>query len=194
MSEQRTIEQKKNQLQEEAQDFYQSLEGGWPKGLESQALGTVGEGLRESLVARVFRELSPSLWAVGQKLVVVHLFASALSLSVCEQFGVRLFFEGHGLMGLFMHLGVIGCFICCGAFYLGSTLVLSKVLFSRPEWRKLRQHFVPIFLALTLSSLAVFWAVQGQIEFVIASAWLVGAMAVILLAEGFLRFRTALAL
>ncbi len=156
-------------LQREATDFLRELQG------SDSRLGPAAQRLREGLLQKVARQLNPSSLEVGAWLLGVHLVASAISLSICEQFGLRFLGQGHGLMALFMHLGMVGCFVACGAFYLSGTILMSWLVLSRPQWRRIHQHYGAYFLGLALASLVLFLVLQGQVDLILATAWLIGA-------------------
>ena len=133
--------------------------------------------LTSKIYQQISKDLDPSLMAVSLRLLGVHFFSSLLTLSICPQFGFRLIGDGHGLMALFMYFGLVGCYLLCGAFYLGVTVFLSKVILSKADWRVVDHHFSKFMLALSISSLAVFLLISGELFLVLSIAWLVGAVA-----------------
>jgi hypothetical protein len=134
------------------------------------------EKMGPSLEAKFRTELAPTLMASGSRLLGVHVLSSLLTLSVCPQFGIRLIGEGHGLMALFMPFGMFGCFFFCGAFYLGSTVMLAKLILSRPDWRQVRANFTILTLVLSLCSLILFKLISGTLMLGIALMWFTGAL------------------
>jgi hypothetical protein len=121
------------------------------------------------------RQLNPSIWSVLTKLVAVHLFASLATLSVCPQFGFRIFGEGMGLMNVFMLLGDYGCLVACGTFFMGSSLLLAALWLKIDEVRAIYSNRWLGIAALTLLSLGFFFMMDAQFVFGITMAWLIGA-------------------
>src|SRR6185437_3003573 len=76
----------------------------------------------------------PSKAQVLMKLGILHLASSALTLTACPQFGLRLFFKGMGLMNYFMKISSEACFVCCGFFYLATTFLLVNLFLKYDEW------------------------------------------------------------
>lgn len=144
-------------------DFESFLESGHAQ-LPSSAL--------ENLKAEVF----PKIGAVAMKLGLIHLASSLLTLMVCPQFGLRLFFEGHGLMHYFMKAGDIGCFAFCGAFYLGTSFWVAKIFMGEFEWALLRKNSVLALGSLSLLSLGAFAMWDHSLNFEIGLVWLLGAL------------------
>lgn len=122
------------------------------------------------------KELFPSALSVAVKMGLIHVFSSLLTLMVCPQFGFRLFFEGHGLMHYFMKAGSVACFALCGAFYLGSTLWISKIFLGEFEWELVRKHPGLSLGALSLISIGLFSMISHTLNFEIGLVWLLGAL------------------
>jgi hypothetical protein len=132
--------------------------------------------LADRIFSRVRAELRPSVPRVLAKLGLFHAIASIGTLSICPQFGFRLFGDGMGLMEQFMALGTFGCAAACGTFFLGSSLGLSAVFFSRPEWRAIRNHPVLTLTALMLPSFGFFEIMDGEFFLDFSIAWILGAL------------------
>lgn len=144
---------------------------------ENRSLGSAGSILKSQLIDTVKRDLCPSHKMVALRLIGVHLVSSLLTLSICPQFGIRIIGQGHGLMAYFMPFGMLGCFLLCGAFYLGVTVLLSQIILSRPDWRQIKSFYTFYMLGLSLSSLLVFKFIHGEFLLMLSVAWLLGAMA-----------------
>lgn len=144
-------------------DFESFLESGHAQ-LETTALETLK------------RELFPRLSTVAVKLVLIHLASSALTLMACPQFGLRLFFSGHGLMHYFMKAGSVACFGFCGAFYLGTTFWIAKIFLGEFEWVIVRKNAVLGLGALSLLSLGTFSMLSQELNFEVSFVWLLGAI------------------
>lgn len=133
--------------------------------------------LNERVLSFVRSELSPSPWKVFSKISFIHFIAAILTLSVCPQFGFRVFGEGMGLMHYFMSFGPVGCPIACGAFFMGTSLFVSTFLLNPQELRVLRSHRLTELGTLTMLSLGFFIMMDpSSIVLSFALAWLLGAI------------------
>ncbi len=130
----------------------------------------------DALLREVRDDLSPSPTRVFFKMAVLHSAASLLTLSVCPQFGFRLLGEGMGLMHLFMRFGELGCFAACGAFFLGSSLLLAGGYLRGEELRLIRRHRWLGPIALAALSLGFFFMLDAAMSVRIAVAWMLGAL------------------
>lgn len=150
----------------------------------------VPEYLRFSIQTAVLSDLSPSFLRVLAKLGVIHVLTSLVTLSICPQFGFRLWGEGMGLMNVFMRLGEVGCALACGIFFLGASLLLASVILKRAEWRTIRNHRLLTVTALLLPSLGFFRIMDGVFFLEFSLGWLIGAgFAGIFLLEGVWRWK-----
>lgn len=129
----------------------------------------------EAILARVESDLNPSAWRVFSKIAAVHFLVGLVTLSLCEQLGVRLLGEGAGLMHYFMVLGPHGCMAACGAFFIGSSLLLGSWILSPDEVRALRRHRWLQVAALVLLSLGALVMADAEIVLGFALAWILGS-------------------
>ena len=119
----------------------------------------------------------PKLGQVVFHLTLIHFVCSLLSLVACPQFGVRLFFDGHGLMHYFMSFaGPVYCQFFCGAFYLGLTFLAAKFWLSYDEWLVIKKNRWLSSAVLASASLAAFAIHDHGFELQLAAVWLVGAV------------------
>ncbi|MBK8204952.1 MAG: hypothetical protein IPK68_22505 [Bdellovibrionales bacterium] len=79
--------------------------------------------IQERVFALVRHDLNPNPWFIFSKLSFIHLVVGGITLSLCPQFGVRVFGEGLGVMRLFLPFGTYGCIALCGAFFVGASFV-----------------------------------------------------------------------
>lgn len=132
--------------------------------------------LTEKIFSNVHQNLNPSSISVFSKLSLVHFIVGALTLSLCPQFGIRLFGEGLGIMKFFLPLGAYGCIAVCGAFFVGTSLFASG-FFLRPEDIKvLKKHRWLQVSALSFLSLGAFIMAEAQILFWFAFVWAIGSI------------------
>ncbi|MCC7441833.1 MAG: hypothetical protein IT285_09370 [Bdellovibrionales bacterium] len=132
-------------------------------------------GAPASLLERVRTDLDPPASRVFAKLLGVHLAVSLITLSICPQFGFRVWGEGMGLMHLFMGLGEVGCVAACGMFFTVSSIVAAALALSRDELRKLRRHGWLQAGALVFLSLGFFTMVAAELVLTLTAAWALGA-------------------
>ena len=133
--------------------------------------------LEPTVLDSLKKEIFPSLTNVAMKLGLIHLVSSMLTLMACPQFGLRLFFEGHGLMHYFMKAGSVACFGFCGAFYLGSTFWIAKIFLGEFEWVVLKKNSVLSLATVALVSLGAFAMINcHELTFEVGFVWLLGAI------------------
>lgn len=136
------------------------------------------EKIYQNLSQKISQTLRPDAKSVFLRLSLIHLLSSLLTLSVCPQFGFRFFGEGHGLMSYFMKAGDLGCFALCGAFYLGTTVLISGLSFNKYQWRVFTQHSGLMLTALTALSLGAFMMLDTTFVLDLTIMWVLGALLV----------------
>lgn len=133
------------------------------------------QAVSEHIFQWVGRDLNPSAWKVFAKLSLIHLFVGVVSVSLCPQFGVRVFGDGLGLMKYFLHLGTYGCMAACGAFFVGMSLLITALVLRNEEVRKLKENQILGLAALILLSLGAFLMADAEILIGFALAWVLGS-------------------
>lgn len=118
----------------------------------------------------------PHPWTAATKLGVAHIVSSVVTLSACAQFGVRLFFPGHGLMHYFMQVSPTFCMAFCGALYLACTFLIARLLLTRDEFLLISRSKVLSILSVALISLAGLAVVSPEVTFEASLLWLFGAV------------------
>ncbi|MGZ3804605.1 MAG: hypothetical protein ACXVB4_10370 [Pseudobdellovibrionaceae bacterium] len=131
--------------------------------------------LDPSVLEKIKKEIFPRPSAVALKMGLIHLLSSVFTLMACPQFGLRLFFSGHGLMHYFMKAGSLACFAFCGAFYLGATFWAAKIFLGEFEWEVLRKNPALSLGGVALLSLGVFSMISHDLNFEAVFVWLLGA-------------------
>jgi hypothetical protein len=129
---------------------------------------------------RVYEALASESRMLWIKALALHLFSGALTLLVCPQFGMGPLYGEHGLMGVFMQLGPIGCALSCGAFFMLGGVLLAPLIFQRGELVQLFAHRVWMYLAATLMSVALLVSTSlvrqsFDIDFTYILFWSLGA-------------------
>lgn len=133
------------------------------------------------LSAQLFQSVEPDIKAtpywVFSKLSLIHLFSGLMTLSVCPQFGVRVWGEGLGLMKTFMGLGSYGCVLACGFFFMGSSLLLAALVLKPYEILAIRRHRFVEIGAIVLLSMGFFLMIDvKEVLTGLTLAWIVGAV------------------
>lgn len=132
--------------------------------------------ISEQLISVIHHELNPSIWRVLAKLSLIHLFSAVVTLSICPQFGVRIFGQGMGLMVYFMRLGDQVCAAACGAFFTMFSLFVAGIVLRSEEVRAIARHRGAEILALTGLSLGFFIMLRADIVIEFALVWFGGAV------------------
>ncbi len=143
--------------------------------MEAESINPPRE-LQDKIFTRVHRDLNPNAWFIFSKLSLIHLTVGLVTLSLCPQFGVRIFGEGLGVMRFFLPFGTYGCISLCGAFFVGASLFASSIFLRPEEIRVLRGHRLLQISALTLLSLGAFIMLDAEILVGFALAWIVGSI------------------
>lgn len=128
------------------------------------------------ILERVSQELNPAIGSVFLKFLAIHLGLSVFTLSVCTQFGLRLF-PVLNLMDTFMSIaGHTYCMTFCGALYLGASAFALTFLLTPEEVLAVRRtRFIQLFILATLS-LMTFIFFGAEVLLVPAILWLVGGL------------------
>ncbi|MBL7714562.1 MAG: hypothetical protein JNL01_03780 [Bdellovibrionales bacterium] len=133
--------------------------------------------LSEAIRFRVDSDLNPSIARVFSKIALIHFFTALFTLSVCPQFGFKLFGSDPGLMHYFMALGETGCAIACGSFFVGTSLAVAILILSQDELRHLRRNRFLELGALVLLSMGAFVMRDPSTTLTgFGVAWLFGAL------------------
>lgn len=131
--------------------------------------------LTEKVLKNVEGILSPSPFLVLGRLGVIVFVVGLLNLILCPQFGVG-FVRESGLFEFFMLFGHHACKAFCGAFFLGSGLLLSTVILKIEDLKVLRHYRFLQVSALSSIALVFFVAAGGSVYFTAALYWFLGAI------------------
>lgn len=145
--------------------------------LNSQEL-TPPKNLSDVIVSKVHRDLNPSAQRVFGKILIIHLIASAVTLSICSQFGIQIF-HAFDLMHVFMSVaGSAYCMSFCGALFLGISAFSIAFFLRIEELRKVSNNAFLQIALLTIISLAALFFLGAEILLIPALLWLAGAVGV----------------
>ncbi len=132
--------------------------------------------LAENIMLRVKQDLSPDPLKVFAKVCLIHFLVACFTLSICPQFGLRLFGEGPGIMGWFMNLRPSVCAVACGSFFIGTSVFVAGLSLRPEELRVLQREKWLAVSALVLLSLGFFIMADTNIAFVFAAFWAFGSL------------------
>ncbi len=124
---------------------------------------------------RIGALLEPSPWLVFSKLVGVVTLAGSILLSVCPQFGFA-YFRSDVLVQFFQKLGPHVCHFACGAFFVGSALIVAAFILHPEDLRVIRKHRFLQVVSLSVLALSAFVALGAKVFLPMFLAWLVGAI------------------
>jgi|GEM_PF-1947416 hypothetical protein len=136
------------------------------------------EAASSAVLGRIKNQIAvsaPKMRNVAVKLGLIHLASSFLTLLACPQFGLRLFFKGHGLMHYFMQISETFCYAFCGAFYLAGTFVIARMALNYDEWLLVKKSRTLMIGSVAMISLGVFTMLSQEMSWELALIWLFGA-------------------
>lgn len=132
--------------------------------------------INESILSHVHGKLSPKISHVILKLFSVHLLTAVVTLSVCPQFGFKLFKLPVNLMNSFMVFGMPACYFLCGLFFTATSTMVAAIVLKRDEVRFLKFHKTLSAAALILSSIGFFGVMNPNWFLEFSILWLIGAI------------------
>lgn len=125
---------------------------------------------------QIHNRLSPSQRELFLKILLIHVCVSIASLTICPQFGFGSWlWRGHGLMGLFMGWGEVGCALGCGATFLGFSCMGIGVMLSPAELKSLQKTGLFYLFILSALSLMGLMVAGGQSFSIFSIFWFFGA-------------------
>lgn len=139
--------------------------------MKSDLLESKMSTLREAVSSK----LNPSWGRLLKKLAIVHVVTSLITLSLCNQMGVRLFFDGPGMMDLFMVFGFWACMGLCGAFYIGASFLDLAFVVDLDERNKFQKQIPLVVSLVAVASLGGLLAGGASVSLGVALVWLLGA-------------------
>lgn len=132
--------------------------------------------ITEQIFASVRTDFNPNAYWLFAKLLMIHTVMAVATLSVCPQFGFRVLGEGMGLMHVFMAFGTYGCFVACGSFFMGTSLLIASLVLKSGEIQKIRRNRWLMTGTLTLLSLGMFFMVGPELVFSLTMPWFFGSL------------------
>lgn len=130
----------------------------------------------EKILADVHRKLNPSLSALIAKVFCIHLVTAIVTLSVCPQFGIKLFKLPVNLMHSFMVFGLPICNFLCGVFFTATSIMIAGFVLNRDELRVMKFQKTLLSAVLLLSSIGFFGIMNPNLFLEFSFMWLLGAI------------------
>ncbi|MDG0817329.1 hypothetical protein [Bdellovibrio svalbardensis] len=141
----------------------------------SSANTSAGSSFVLQKIQNEIAKTAPKRTSVAAKLGAVHLVSSVITLTACPQFGLRLFFQGEGMMHYFMKISPTFCQSFCGALYLSVTFLLARFVLKYDEWLVVLRSRALSIATLALLSLGTFAMINRQMSFETGVFWIFGA-------------------
>jgi small basic protein len=130
--------------------------------------------IQSSLFKTVSQDLNPPFSKLSLKFGVLQTVGIFFSLLVCPQFGFGPLGGEQGLMAFYMLAGSYACAVFCGATFLCFSSLLSSLLLTIDETRKIikTKIFITPFLFSIIFALAM--VIKGQETLTYALLWALG--------------------
>lgn len=144
--------------------------------------------LTEKIKEVVIHDLNPSWISVMLKLLFVHFLMSSLTLTVCPQFGIGPIGGGLGVLSIVESYGHFACGAFCGSLFFTGSVLVSALLFSTAQKRKIYQSTFASFSILAFISFGalILFTFMGKgkvphlhLEFL--AAWLIAGIGISIL-------------
>ncbi len=136
---------------------------------------TVSDVTTQSILIANQRAQRNYLARVFVKLLSIHTVVSFLSLAVCHQFDMNPFNSSVSLSDYFMRFGHSACMLFCGFLFIGTSLLMARLLLHRYEFAIIRNSYPLQIFALCSLSLGVFMALGAHMSLGITVLWVIGA-------------------
>lgn len=144
--------------------------------LFAKSEAVVPEKVSDEIMGKIHNQLSPSQSKLFFKVLLIHFCVSLASLTICPQFGIGSWlWRGHGLMGLFMGWGEVGCALGCGATFLGFSCLGVGWVLSTAELKSLQRTGLFYLFILSALSLMGLMLVGRQPPSFFSLFWFIGA-------------------
>lgn len=139
-------------------------------------MNKIPDKISSQILESVHKKLHPNLAHLITKLFLVHLLTAVITLSICPQFGFKIFRLPVNLMNHFMVYGMPFCNFLCGLFFTATSMIVACIVLKRDELRALRYQRLLVNLALLLSSIGFFGIMNPNLFLEFSLLWLLGAI------------------
>ena len=116
----------------------------------------MNQNVDDKILHSIKSKVIPATIPLLLKIFILHLFAAIISLSLCPQFGVKLFNFDINLMSSFMIFGMTLCQFLCGAFFSSLSTLIIWIGLTRDERHFIKFHKSWILALILLSSIGFF--------------------------------------
>jgi hypothetical protein len=154
-------------------------------------MNLIPQSLNEKIKKDIYERLHPNLALLVAKVLFIHFSTAIITLSVCPQFGFKLFQLPINLMNSFMVFGMPFCNFMCGIFFTATSIALSAIILPRDSLQAIKNNRILTVSTLLLSSIGFFGIMNPDLFVNFSLMWLLGAVAGIL---GTLKLSTRLLL
>ena len=137
--------------------------------------------LNEKILADIHGKLKPKLSSLLAKVFFIHIMTAVVTLSLCPQFGFKLFKLPVNLMHSFMAFGMPVCNFLCGLFFTATSIIVASFILNRDELRVIRFQKSLLSATLLLSSIGFFSIMNPNLFLEFSFLWLLGAVVGIVL-------------
>jgi hypothetical protein len=131
--------------------------------------------LDQKILETVKGKIIPSTPSLILKIFILHLTAAIISLSLCPQFGIKLFNFDINLMSSFMIFGMTLCHFFCGAFFSTLSTIIIWLGLSQDERHFIKFHKSWILALILLSSIGFFAIMRIDLFLEFSLIWILGA-------------------
>ena len=139
-------------------------------------MNEIPKSLTLKIQQNIGTRLKPKLSLLIPKLFATHAITAVITLSVCPQFGFKLFKLPINLMNSIMFMGMPACYFLCGLFFTATSLLVASIVLKRDEIRMLRFHKILSCSAIILGSIGFFSIMNPNLFLEFSILWLLGAM------------------
>lgn len=130
----------------------------------------------EKILKTVHDRLHPKTGLLIGKVFLTHMITAVLTLSVCPQFGFKMFKLPINLMHTFMVFGLPICNFLCGLFFTATSMAVASLVLNRDEVRALRYRKALAASVLLLGSIGFFGIMNPNLFIEFSLLWLLGAV------------------
>ena len=131
--------------------------------------------LDDLILQTIKSKITPPLVPLVLKILCLHLSAAVISLSLCPQFGIKLFHFDINLMRSFMVFGLTLCHFFCGAFFSTLSTLVIWIGLNKDERRYIKFHKKMILALIILSSIGFFAIMRIDLFLEFSLIWIIGA-------------------
>jgi hypothetical protein len=152
------------------------------------------EKIDQVILNDIRNKLHPKLSTLLLKIFSLHLIAAIISLSLCPQFGFRLFDLNFNLMNSFMIFGMSFCQLMCGAFFslMSVTFILTGL--NRDERRYIKYHQHILASVILLTSIGFFAIMKIDLFLEFSLFWILGGTLSIYLTMAIIKIKDHLSM